>query len=149
MNSVLEGGTSGCYNYTFSPWLRHRLAPECGSTLELHTCSAVREVVPQHACKANDWRLCTAFLHMDHLVRTSSHCDRVSDIQLPQTTATLVEEWCRSKDASVLRPDVRMMLCQTLYAIGHACRAKVLKPWLPVVYCVLEGGTSVCLQYTL
>ena len=42
-----------------------------------------------------------------------------------------------------------MMLCQTLHAIGHACRAKVVKPWLVVVYCVLEGGTSVWWKYTV
>ena len=42
-----------------------------------------------------------------------------------------------------------MMLCQMLYAIGHACRAKVVKLWLVVVYCVLEGGTCVWWKYTV
>ena len=30
---------------------------------------------------ANDWCLCTACLHMEHLDRRSSHFDRVSDIR--------------------------------------------------------------------
>ena len=77
----------------------------------------------------NDWCLCTACLHMDHLDRRSSHFDRVSAIHEHQRTATLVSKnCCRSKDESLLRPGVRMMLCQTFYAIGHACSANVVKP---------------------
>ena len=76
----------------------------------------------------NDWCLCTACLHMDHLDRRSSHFDRVSHIHEHQRTATFVQECRRSKDEGLLRPGVRMMLCQTLYAMGHACSAKVVKP---------------------
>ena len=76
----------------------------------------------------NDWCWCTACLHMDHLDRRSSHFDRVSDIHEHQRTATCVQECRRSKDEGLLRPGVRMMLCQTLYAMGHACSAKVVKP---------------------
>ena len=118
---ILDSRMLGVVTALFSTMCQNQI-PTSNS---LHTCMKGHV---GFTSMSHDWCLCTACSLMEHLYRRSTQFDRVSDIPEPHTTATFVEAWCSSLEESLPLDGVTMMLCPTLYAIGNACRAKVLKP---------------------